>query len=98
MQRTWLITGVSSGFGRHMTEQLLKRGDRVAGTVRRLEVMDDLKAAYGDRLWLAKLDVTDTSAIREVVNEAFRWAARRLSRAVLCTMRANGESKASPNP
>jgi NAD(P)-dependent dehydrogenase (short-subunit alcohol dehydrogenase family) len=24
-RRTWLITGVSSGFGRHLTEQLLER-------------------------------------------------------------------------
>ena len=34
-QRVWLITGVSSGFGRHLTEQLLGRGDRVVGTVRK---------------------------------------------------------------
>jgi NAD(P)-dependent dehydrogenase (short-subunit alcohol dehydrogenase family) len=27
--RTWLITGVSSGFGRQLTDQLLARGDRV---------------------------------------------------------------------
>lgn len=69
--RTWFITGVSSGFGRHMTEQLLERGDRVAGTVRRLEAMDGLKARYGERLWLARLDVTDTAAIRRVVDQAF---------------------------
>ncbi len=58
MQRTWLITGVNSGFGRHMTEQLLARGDRVAGTVRKMDAMKDLKAKYGDLLWLAHLDVT----------------------------------------
>ncbi len=69
--RTWLITGVSSGFGREMTEQLLRRGDRVAGTVRRMEAMDDLKAEYGDRLWLARLDLTDGPAIEEVVGRAF---------------------------
>jgi NAD(P)-dependent dehydrogenase (short-subunit alcohol dehydrogenase family) len=28
--RTWLITGVSSGFGRELTRQLLEPGDRVA--------------------------------------------------------------------
>ena len=38
-QRNWHITGVSSGFGRIMTEQLLVRGDRVAGIVRDLSVM-----------------------------------------------------------
>jgi NAD(P)-dependent dehydrogenase (short-subunit alcohol dehydrogenase family) len=71
MKRTWFITGVNSGFGRHMTEQLLARGDRVAGTVRDLESMADLKARHGDALWLAKLDLTDTPAIRRVVDLAF---------------------------
>jgi NAD(P)-dependent dehydrogenase (short-subunit alcohol dehydrogenase family) len=32
--RTWLITGISNGFGRELTSQLLDRGDRVIGTVR----------------------------------------------------------------
>ena len=70
-QRTWLITGVNSGFGRLMTETLLERGDRVAGTVRKLDAMDDLKAKYGDRLWLANLDMTDLPAVRSVVEKAF---------------------------
>ena len=75
-QRTWLITGVNSGFGRQMTEQLLARGDRVAGTVRKIEAMDDLKGRYGGLLWLATLDVTDTPAIRHVVDEAFNELGR----------------------
>jgi NAD(P)-dependent dehydrogenase (short-subunit alcohol dehydrogenase family) len=70
-QRTWLITGVNSGFGRLITEALLERGDRVAGTARKLEAMNDLKAQYGDRLWLANLDMTDLPAVRSVVNKAF---------------------------
>lgn len=70
--RTWLITGISSGFGRHMTEQLLARGDRVAGTVRELDAVTDLTAAYGDQLWPAHLDVTDLKEVREVVDRAFR--------------------------
>jgi len=70
-QRTWLITGVNSGFGRLMTEALLEGGDRVAGTVRRLDAMNDLKAKYGERLWLANLDMTDLPAVRSVVNKAF---------------------------
>jgi len=70
-QRTWLITGVNSGFGRLMTEALLERDDRVAGTVRKLDAMDDLKAKYGERLWLANLDMTDLPAVRSVVEKAF---------------------------
>ncbi len=69
--QTWLITGVSSGFGRHMTEQLLADGARVAGTVRDPDSVADLKAAYGDQLWSAALDVTDFPAVRRVVDEAF---------------------------
>jgi NAD(P)-dependent dehydrogenase (short-subunit alcohol dehydrogenase family) len=70
-QRTWFITGANSGFGREMTKQLLARGDRVAATDRNMDVLNDLKARYGDLLWMARLDVTDTLAIRKVVNGAF---------------------------
>ena len=70
-QRTCFITGINSGFGRHMTEQLLQRGDRVAGTVRQLDAVADLKSAHGDLLWLAHLDVTDTDEVHAVVGRAF---------------------------
>lgn len=70
-QRTWFITGINSGFGRIMTEQLLARGDRVAGTTRKLAALDDLKATYGDSLWLSHLDMTDTAGIQRVVQNAF---------------------------
>lgn len=71
MATTWFITGTSSGFGRLLTEQLLARGDRVAATLRRPEALDDLRAAHGDRLWVARLDVTDAGQVRHVVDEAF---------------------------
>jgi NAD(P)-dependent dehydrogenase (short-subunit alcohol dehydrogenase family) len=70
-QKTWFITGVNSGFGRLMTERLLDGGDRVAGTVRKMDTMNDLKAKYGDLLWLEHLDMTDFSGIRHVVEKAF---------------------------
>ncbi|GAA2018702.1 SDR family oxidoreductase [Pseudokineococcus marinus] len=68
---TWLITGTSSGFGRHLTELLLERGDTVAGTLRDPSRLDDLAARHGDRLWKRALDVTDTARVREVVDQAF---------------------------
>ena len=72
-QRNWFITGVSSGFGRIITERLLARGDSVAGTVRDLSVMKELRDEHGDRLWLAELDLAQTATIRGVVDQA--WAA-----------------------
>jgi NAD(P)-dependent dehydrogenase (short-subunit alcohol dehydrogenase family) len=70
-QRTWFITGVNSGFGRHLSEQLLERGDRVAGTVRKEGSVDDLALKYGDRFWTARLDVTDVPAVKAVTGRAF---------------------------
>ena len=70
-QRTWLITGVSSGFGRELTSQLLARGDRVVGTVRRAEAVADLVARYPGALSVELLDMTDTAAIHEVVARGF---------------------------
>jgi NAD(P)-dependent dehydrogenase (short-subunit alcohol dehydrogenase family) len=69
--RTWLITGVSSGFGRHLTEQLLERGDRVVGTVRETGKVTDLIERYPEAYHAELLDVTDTAAIREVVERSF---------------------------
>lgn len=68
---TWFITGASRGFGRELTEQALRRGDRVAATLRRPEQLDELAAQYGERLWTHRLDVTDPAAVREVTDAAF---------------------------
>ncbi len=70
-QRTWFITGVSSGFGRQLTDQLLARGDRVVGTVRDAGKVADLIKRYPGAFHAETLDVTDTAAIREVVERSF---------------------------
>jgi NAD(P)-dependent dehydrogenase (short-subunit alcohol dehydrogenase family) len=70
-QRTWLITGVSSGFGRELTGQLLARGDHVVGTVRDPAKVADFSKRYPKAFRAEKLDVTDTAAIRAVVDRAF---------------------------
>ncbi len=70
-QRTWLITGVSSGFGREMTEQVVERGDRVVGTVRDTGKVADLRERYPEMFQAETLDVTDTAAIRGVVDRSF---------------------------
>src|SRR5579872_5217795 len=70
-QRTWFITGVSSGFGRELTEQLLMRGDRVVGTVRDSGKVADLVERSPDALRVEVLDVTDTAALHKVVERSF---------------------------
>ncbi len=69
--RTWFITGINRGLGRSLAEALLKRGDRVAGTARRLDELDGLRQTYGDRLWTAELDLTDSQSINDAVDRAF---------------------------
>src|SRR5437762_1750140 len=70
MNKTWLITGTSGGFGRAMAEQLLARGDRVAATTRRLTSLDDLATHFGERLWRSELDITDNADIVRVIGKA----------------------------
>ncbi|POX58760.1 short-chain dehydrogenase/reductase [Streptomyces sp. Ru62] len=76
-QRTWFITGISSGFGRRMAEILLAGGNRVVGTVRDLDSVKDLQASHGDRLAVYRLDLTEgAQAITTVVDAAFKTAGR----------------------
>ncbi|MEV7324570.1 SDR family oxidoreductase [Streptomyces sp. NPDC093970] len=69
--KTWFVTGASAGIGRVVTEQLLERGERVAATARRPEVLSGIAERYGDRLWTASLDVTGTKALNDTVERAF---------------------------
>jgi NAD(P)-dependent dehydrogenase (short-subunit alcohol dehydrogenase family) len=71
MSRTWLITGVSSGFGYEMTKQLLEKGDSVVGTVRNTKKVEELIKQYPDKFDSQILDVTDVSAVHKTVDEAF---------------------------
>ncbi len=71
MSRTWLITGVSSGFGYEMTKQLLERGDWVIGTVRNKDKVQDLIQKYPETFDCEILDVTDIPALKKLVESSF---------------------------
>ncbi len=75
-RRTWLITGVSSGFGRHLAEQLLARGDIVVGTVRGAAKVSDLVERYPEAFHAEVLDVTNRAAVRAVVERALERLGR----------------------
>lgn len=70
-RRRWFITGVSSGFGRLMTERLLKRGDSVIGTVLQAGSDKEMVELYPETYRSEVLDVTDTPGLHQVVDRSF---------------------------
>ena len=71
MARTWLITGVSSGFGNEMAKQLLVKGDTVIGTVRNTDKVKELIEKYPETFDCEILDVTDIERIHTFIPEMF---------------------------
>ncbi|WP_406442581.1 oxidoreductase [Streptomyces sp. NBC_01613] len=69
MNKVWLVTGASSGFGRAIAQAALAVGDVVVGAVRRPEALDDLVAAHPDQVEALRLDVTDTAAAEAAVRD-----------------------------
>lgn len=70
--RTWLISGVSSGLGYEMCKQLLQRGERVIGTVRKTEAIEAWIQQYPDTFDYRILDVKDDAAIQQVVKDVLK--------------------------
>lgn len=60
---TWFITGIGRGLGRSIAEEVMRRGGRVAGTVRNVTHADELKKEFPDQLWIGKLDLSDLASI-----------------------------------
>jgi NAD(P)-dependent dehydrogenase (short-subunit alcohol dehydrogenase family) len=69
MNKVWLITGASSGFGREIAKAALADGDVVVGAARRPEALDDLVAAHPDQVEALRLDVADTAAAEAAVRD-----------------------------
>ncbi len=65
--KTIVITGATSGFGRLMTEEILKAGNRVIATGRNLksrkEIFAETRKAEGDRLVEHNLDISNQAEI-----------------------------------
>jgi NAD(P)-dependent dehydrogenase (short-subunit alcohol dehydrogenase family) len=65
----WLVTGCSTGIGRHVAQVALEAGCRVAVTARRPEAVADLAAAHPGLAIALPLDVTDRDQIGAAVAE-----------------------------
>ena len=64
--RTALITGASSGLGKHFAKTLHEAGAFVIISARRTEKLEKLKAELGDKCELFKLDVTSEESVSEL--------------------------------
>lgn len=73
MSQTFFLTGCASGMGRHMTNVLQERGDRVYATDINLEALQKTAAELNwpeERVKLAELNVTDSDQWEQVFADA----------------------------
>jgi NAD(P)-dependent dehydrogenase (short-subunit alcohol dehydrogenase family) len=68
--RVWFVTGAGRGLGRAFVEAALAAGDRVVGTVRRGDALDDLAQRHPQTLAVLPLDVRDRAAVTATVDRA----------------------------
>ncbi|MFB8280513.1 oxidoreductase [Nocardia colli] len=67
--KTFLITGVSSGFGQAIASKAMQDGHLVVGTVRRTADAEAFRALHADRAIARILDVTDDQAVLDTVGD-----------------------------
>jgi NAD(P)-dependent dehydrogenase (short-subunit alcohol dehydrogenase family) len=63
-KQTFMVTGASTGLGRATVAALVDRGHQVWATVRTERDEQSLRDAYGDRVRVLRLDITDSAAVR----------------------------------
>ncbi|WP_407353665.1 SDR family NAD(P)-dependent oxidoreductase [Luteimonas sp. R10] len=68
MDKTVLITGATSGFGRASVERFVRGGWRVVACGRRAERLQALAEAHGDAIRVAAFDVRDQNAMRRALD------------------------------
>lgn len=70
--RVWFITGASTGFGRLLAEELLRRGEQVIATARNIGKVDDLVRQYPTNCFALPLDVTTPSQIDSAASQGVK--------------------------
>jgi NAD(P)-dependent dehydrogenase (short-subunit alcohol dehydrogenase family) len=68
--RTWFITGASTGFGRLLAEEVLKAGNKAIVTARNIKSVIDLEQKYPGKAKAFALDVTDYPQVASVVAQS----------------------------
>ncbi|UEG50935.1 SDR family NAD(P)-dependent oxidoreductase [Ferruginibacter lapsinanis] len=66
--KVWFITGVSSGLGRHLAEEVAKSGNIVIGTVRKQEQLAGINDLLKGKTFGYLLDVNDHQQVNETIH------------------------------
>jgi NAD(P)-dependent dehydrogenase (short-subunit alcohol dehydrogenase family) len=64
-----VVTGVSTGIGKNITEVFIQRGYRVFGSVRKQKDADQLQAEFGEAFIPLLFDVTDKAAVQSAAKQ-----------------------------
>lgn len=72
MTKHWFITGVSTGFGKHLAELALTQGDKVAATFRHQQQANEFTQKAGDNGIGLVADVADEAQVKEAVAAAIQ--------------------------
>ena len=70
MDKVWLITGCSTGFGRELAQHVLDKGYQAVVTARNVKDVADIVAGKEDRAIAVPLDVTKPEQIKAAVQKA----------------------------
>jgi NAD(P)-dependent dehydrogenase (short-subunit alcohol dehydrogenase family) len=66
--KIWFITGISSGLGKALAEELITKGDFVIGTFRQQVQVDAFNHLHGNNALALKLDLTHADDIQQTYN------------------------------
>lgn len=75
-RKVWFVTGVSSGFGKCLVEELVQVGERVVGTLRQPAQVEAFNQHWGDKALGVLADVTDPTQVNEAVRAALHHYGR----------------------
>ena len=68
--KSWFITGTSTGFGHELMKAVLDRGDQVMSTVRNADQARKIENYASERSIAVLLDVTDEAAVKSAIDRA----------------------------
>ena len=68
-KQNFIVTGVTSGFGRSVAELLINEGANVIGVERREELLIEMKRSYGDQFDFLVMDITLDDSVNKLIEK-----------------------------